>query len=88
MNVVFGAPAWEALQILRYEGRAVIDVLRDAGLRVVQFPHFAQNFQQRALFACDARTEADLIARKPDHAKYAPAARQMRAALEVELARK
>ncbi len=84
--VVFGAPAWDALHELRYEGRAVVDVLRRSGLRVLQFPHFAQNFQQRAVFICDEQGEAELLAKKPDHAKFAPTARQMRAAVQAELA--
>jgi len=59
--------------------------LRAHGLVVVQFPHFAQNFQQRALFVCDVAAEASLLAAKPDYAKYAAGARSMRDQLFAEL---
>ncbi|WP_125077255.1 hypothetical protein [Pseudoxanthomonas sp. SGT-18] len=85
--VVFGGPAWEALHALSFEGRPVIEALREGGRHVVQLPHFAQNFQQRELYACDDRAEAELIAAKPDRARYADEARRMRHALLVELAK-
>lgn len=59
--------------------------MRAHGLVVVQFPHFAQNFQQRALFVCDAATESALLAEKPGHAKYAAGARLMQEGLLVEI---
>lgn len=83
--VVFGKPAWDALHELRTNGKSVIEVLRAHGPVVVQFPHFAQNFQQRALFACDVATEAALLAEKPDYAKYAVGACSMRDQLLAEL---
>lgn len=83
--VVFGKPAWVAMHELRIEGKSVIENLRESGLVVVQFPHFAQNFQQRALFACDAAAESSLLAEKPDYAKYAAGAWLMRDKLLAEL---
>jgi hypothetical protein len=83
--VVFGKPAWEAMHELQMEGRSVIGLLRDHGLTVVQFPHFAQNFQQRALFTCVDEQEAKLLRDKPDYAKYADAARRMRSQVLREL---
>lgn len=83
--VVFGKPAWDALHELRIDGHSVIEALRAHGLVVVRFPHFAQNFQQRALFACDKTMEAALLAEKPDYAKYVMGARSMRHALLAEL---
>jgi hypothetical protein len=79
--VVFGKPAWEALHELRINGERVIDVLRGHELVVIQFPHFAQNFQQRALYVCDEAAQSVLLAEKPDYQKYADAAGAMRAAL-------
>ena len=76
--VVFGKPAWDALHELRVDGQSVIEALRAHGLVVVRFPHFAQNFQQRALFMGDAATESALLAGKPDYAKYAAVSRSMR----------
>jgi hypothetical protein len=83
--VVFGKPAWEAMHELQFKGKPVIGLLRDHGLTVVQFPHFAQNFQQRALFNCTSEREAELLRDKPDYAKYADAARRMRSILLREL---
>lgn len=82
---VFGKPAWDALHQLHIDGQSVIEAVRAHGLVVVQFPHFAQNFQQRALFACDVATEAALLAEKPDYAKYAVGACSMRDQLLAEL---
>ena len=83
--IVFGKPAWEAMHELRFKGKPVIGLLRDHGLTVVQFPHFAQNFQQRALFNCTSDQEAKLLRDKPDYAKYLDAARRMRSILLREL---
>ncbi|TAM33536.1 MAG: hypothetical protein EPN68_01095 [Rhodanobacter sp.] len=83
--VVFGRPAWEAMHELEIEGKSVLGLLRDHGLTVIQFPHFAQNFQQRALFACSSEQEAELLRDKPDYAKYADAASRMRSILLREL---
>lgn len=83
--VVFGRPAWAAMHELRIEEKSVIETLRESGLTVVQFPHFAQNFQQRALFACDAAAEAALLAQKPEYTKYATGARSMREGLLAAL---
>jgi hypothetical protein len=84
--VVFGKPAWHALHELQIDSVRIIDVLRGLGLVVLQFPHFAQNFQQRALFVCDDSAESTLLTEKPDYVKYANAARLMRAAVVRELA--
>jgi hypothetical protein len=84
--VIFGRPAWEALHELQIAGESIIDVLRAHGLVLLQFPHFAQNFQQRVLFTCNEVEETKLLGEKPDHAKYAGAARAMRSALLQVLA--
>lgn len=79
--VVFGQPAWDALHELSFEGQPVISALRDAGMRVVQLPHFKQNFQQRALYSIDSVEEARLLAAKPHFTQYVEAPRRMRRAL-------
>lgn len=84
--IVFGESGWNALHDLRRDGKPLIDVLRDAGLQVLQLPHFAQNFQQRALFCCPPEAEATLLAQKPDYEKFAPAARRMREVVRQMLA--
>lgn len=83
--VIFGEPGWNALNELHFEGKTIIGVLREAGLVVVRFPHFAQNFQQRQLFLCNDDTEAALLLKKPDFLKFAPAAREMRDAILREV---
>lgn len=83
--VVFGQPAWDALHALSFEGQPVISALRETGMRVVQLPHFAQNFQQRALYCSDSVEEARLLSDKPHFAQYAEAPRRMRARVLEEL---
>ena len=78
---VFGEPGWKALHDLHREGRPLIEILRSAGLKVLQLPHFAQNFQQRALFTCSPTADADLLKEKPDYARFAAAAHRMREAV-------
>jgi hypothetical protein len=79
--MIFGEPGWNALHELQRDGQLLIDVLRGAGLSVLQMPHFAQNFQQRALFCCSPVAEAGLLEQKPEYEKFAPAARRMRDAV-------
>ncbi|MBS0556779.1 MAG: hypothetical protein JSR27_05125 [Proteobacteria bacterium] len=64
---------------MQYDGKFVIDVLRSAGLTVLQLPHFAQNFQQRTLYTCNPGADHALLEDKPNHAKYAGEARRLRA---------
>jgi hypothetical protein len=75
---VFGEPGWVALHELRRDGKALIDVLRSGGLKVLQLPHFAQNFQQRELFCCSPSEEDGLLKAKPEYVKYSAAALRMR----------
>lgn len=84
--VAFGQPAWDALHALSFEGKSVFCNLQGAGMRVVQLPHFAQNFQQRALYCSDSIEEAQLLSEKPHFAQYADAPRRMRARVLEELA--
>lgn len=79
--LIFGGPGWDALHELRRDGSRLIDILQRAGLKVLQLPHFAQNFQQRALFALSSGEETGFIQSRPDYAKYAPGARGMRDAV-------
>ena len=79
--LIFGGPGWDALHELRRDGSRLIDILQKAGLKVLQLPHFAQNFQQRALFALSSGEETGFIQSRPYYAKYAPGARGMRDAV-------
>lgn len=48
--IIFGEPGWEAVTTLKVEGQTLLQRLRQTGAEVLNFPHFAQNFQQRAIF--------------------------------------
>lgn len=85
--LVFGVSAWEALHELRNDGAPVIEVLRRSGLRLLQLPHFAQNFQQRAIYASSPADEPALLAVKPHYVAYAPLARALRSSILEEVAR-
>jgi hypothetical protein len=84
--IVFGKPAWEALHELRLDSHRLVDLLRNDNRVVLQFPHFAQNMQQRELFACDDAAEAGILASKPHFGPYAAAAREMRRAVREAMA--
>lgn len=79
--VVFGDPGWDALHELQIDGKSIIRILRDLPLQVVKLPHFAQNFQQRELYALSDAKAQRVIDEKPDWAKFAPAALRMRNAV-------
>lgn len=79
--VIFGDPGWDAVTQLRAEGRTILERLRASGAEILNFPHFAQNFQQRAIFCLKEQDEQQYLEQNPKHAPYAPKARRMRSAL-------
>lgn len=79
--VIFGDPGWDAVTQLRIEGRTILDRLRVNGAEVLNFPHFSQNFQQRAIFCLKEQDEQQYLEQRPKQAPYAPKARRMRLAL-------
>lgn len=79
--VVFGDPGWDALHQLQMGGKSIMATLEEGGLKVVKLPHFAQNFQQRQLYALSDEEAKLVIHRKPDWAKFEPAAFNMRRAV-------
>lgn len=79
--VMFGQPSWEAINGISENGKTIKEHLEAQGKTVLNFPHFAQNFQQRQLFcASNEESEALLIA-KPGFQGYALKANQMKTAL-------
>lgn len=76
--VVFGDPGWDAVTQLRIEGKTILERLQASGAQILNFPHFAQNFQQRAIFCLKEQDEQQYLEQKPSHAPYAPKARRMR----------
>lgn len=85
--IIFGEPGWEAVTTLKVEGQTLLQRLRQTGAEVLNFPHFAQNFQQRAIFCLEEDQEARYLSENPKHVPYASKARAMRAALQAALKR-
>jgi hypothetical protein len=86
--IIFGDPGWAAVTSLRVNGIPVFDRIKGMGVEVLNFPHFAQNFQQRAIFCLDESEEADYLKQKPKHAPYAHKAKRMRSALLAAMERR
>ncbi len=86
--IIFGEPGWEAVTTLNIGGQSVLEILRATGAEVLNFPHFAQNFQQRAIFCLEEQEEPTYFAKKPMHRSYAPKARAMRTALRIAMGRR
>lgn len=76
--VIFGDPGWEAIMDLRINGRSVLSLLEARGINVLNFPHFAQNFQQRAIFQLRQEEEVKYFEQNLKHRPYAPKAQKMR----------
>ncbi|MCP9773801.1 hypothetical protein KBY66_14475, partial [Synechococcus sp. Tobar12-5m-g] len=71
---------WAAVTTLSVDGIPIFDRIKGVGVEVLNFPHFAQNFQQRAIFCLAESEDADYLKQKPKHASYAHKARRMRSA--------
>lgn len=84
---IFGAPGWDALTTLSIEGRSILERLKVRGLTVLNFPHFAQNYQQRAIFRLEPHQDEAFLRRKPKYRPYYPAATVMRSAIRSEVDR-
>jgi hypothetical protein len=76
--VIFGDPGWEAVTELRIRGRSVLSLLESRNIKVLNFPHFAQNFQQRAIFKLRPEKEPTYFEQNPKHRPYAGKARRLR----------
>lgn len=85
--VIFGEAGWEAINLLRVGSRTICQHLEAQQIEVLNFPHFAQNFQQRAIFKLRPEQEESYFKEHPTHRSYAPAAQRMRAALFSALQR-
>jgi hypothetical protein len=81
--VIFGAPGWEAVNLLKVGPHTIREHLEARKIEVLNFPHFAQNFQQRAIFPLHDEEEESFFKKHPDpsYRNCAPAAREMRSAL-------
>jgi hypothetical protein len=79
--IIFGDPGWKAVEQFKVGDRSVREYLENREIKVLNFPHFAQNFQQRAIFKLRAEEEGVYFERHPTHRAYALGARRMREAL-------
>ena len=86
--VIFGDPGWEAVTTLRVEGDTLLNRLTTGGAKMLNFPHLAQNFQQRAIFCLSEDQEREYLERKPKHVPYWPKARRMRSELLLAMGRR
>jgi hypothetical protein len=79
--IIFGDSGWDAVNTLRSGGKTIRGSIEATGAAVLNFPHFAQNFQQRAIFCLSQEAEDTYLRKKPGHFPYANRARVMRSAL-------
>ena len=84
---IFGAPGWDAIRAIKVDGISILDRLRGRGLRVLNFPHFSQNYQQRALFRLFPDKDAAFLKDKPKYRPYHAGAAEMRSAVLSEVKR-
>lgn len=82
---IFGTPGWEAIRAIKVEGISILDHLCERGLKVINFPHFAQNFQQRAIFRLSLDEDAAFLAVNHQYRPYYDSAAKMRAAVLREV---
>lgn len=85
--VIFGEAGWEAINLLTVGSRTICQYLEAQKIEVLNFPHFAQNFQQRAIFNLRPEQEESYFSKHPTHRAYAPSSQRMRAALLSALQR-
>jgi hypothetical protein len=86
--VIFGKAGWDAINLLTVGPRTICQHLEAQKIEVLNFPHFAQNFQQRAIFKLRAEQEESYFKAHAKHRVYAPAAQGMRRALLSALQRR
>jgi hypothetical protein len=85
--VVFGEPGWQAINLLRKDNQSIKRHLESRGLTVLNLPHFAQNYQQRAIYQLDPTGDEAHFRAKPNHRAYAAKASEMRRRMLDELRR-
>jgi hypothetical protein len=85
--VTFGDEGLAALEAVKVDEKSVLVHLRDRGLVILNFPHFANCQQRQDIFNCSEVDEPELLRRKPHYKGYAPVARRLRAAVIAEVKR-
>jgi hypothetical protein len=85
--VIFGEPGWQAVNLLKVGSLTIRQHLEDRGLQVLNLPHFAQNFQQRAIYLLDPTEDENHFRENPKHRPYLAKADQMRRSMLDEVRR-
>lgn len=76
--VIFGDPGWEAINSITHQNVSIKHYLESRQIRVLNMPHFAQNFQQRAIYVLDPSEDERYFQCKPKHRAYLAKAAGMR----------
>jgi len=61
--------------------------LEAQGLKVLNMPHFAQNYQQRAIYKLNPASDDEYLAEHPTHRPYLSEAVRMRSSTMSEVER-
>jgi hypothetical protein len=85
--VIFGDPGWEAVSVLNHQGMPIKQHLKRRGIAVLNMPHFAQNFQQRAIYVLSPSEDEAHFRNHPTHRPYWPKAARMRSSTIKEVKR-
>jgi hypothetical protein len=85
--IVFGKPGWAAVTGIEVQGSRVLDWLSRRNLTVLNFPHFSQNFGERALFECPPGQEAPILLAHPTYRRNLGRASELRSAVLREVQR-
>jgi hypothetical protein len=83
--VIFGEPGWNAVNSVKYQNICIKDYLERRGIRVLNMPHFAQNFQQRAIYLLSPSEEERYFRLHPKHRSYWSKAAKMRQSIVEEV---
>jgi hypothetical protein len=84
---IFGAPGWDAMKAINVEGTSILDRLSGRGLKILNFPHFAQNYQQRTVFRLSPDEDEKFLKDHPKYRPYYAGAAEMRSAVLFEVNR-
>lgn len=76
--VIFGDPGWQAINLIKHRNVTIKTYLENRGIRVLNMPHFAQNFQQRAIYIQTPAADESYLRDNPRHRPYWPKAAAMR----------
>jgi hypothetical protein len=76
--VIFGDPGWDAITSIMHKGVPIKTYLESRQIKVLNMPHFAQNFQQRAIYVLDPSEDERYFQKKPKNRAYWAKAARMR----------